>query len=91
MLQILQHRTPIVESNHDRRSTMAFWKRKRKNFEEMVRIIKEQPGIRPSELARRLGVSRSTIQRRLPSLEEAGYLLYEDDEGRLYPYHPQHS
>lgn len=65
---------------------MAFWQRKRDRFEEMMRLIEEQPGIRPAELARRLGVSRSTIQRRLPSLEEAGYLLYEDDEGRLYPY-----
>ena len=69
---------------------MAFWQRKRVNYEEMLQLIKEQPGIRPAELARRLGVSRSTIQRRLPSLEEAGYLLYEDDEGRLYPYHRRH-
>ena len=65
---------------------MSFWKRKCPIFEEMVRLIEEQPGIQPAELARRLGVSRSTIQRRLPSLEEAGYLLCEDDQGRLYPY-----
>ena len=68
---------------------MAFWQRKRIVFEEMVRLIEKRPGIRPAELARQLGVSRSTIQRRLPSLEEAGYLLYEDDEGRLYPYRPR--
>ncbi len=68
---------------------MAFWQRKRIAFEEMVRLIEERPGIRQAELARQLGVSRSTIQRRLPSLEEAGYLLYEDDEGRLYPYRPR--
>jgi len=65
---------------------MGFWNRKRQEFEETVRIIEENPGIRPAELARRLGVSRSTIIRRLPSLEEAGYLLYEDDRGGLYRY-----
>ena len=65
---------------------MAFWQRKRIAFEEMVRPIEERPGVQPAELAQRLGMSRSTVQRRLPSLEEAGYLLYEDDEGRLYPY-----
>ncbi len=66
---------------------MAFWKRKHTELEETVRIIEENPGIRPAELARRLGVSRSTVTRRLPSLEEAGYLLYEDEQGGLYRYH----
>ena len=66
---------------------MAFWNRKQKEFDETIRIIEENPGIRPAELARRLGVSRSTVTRRLPSLEEAGYLLYEDEKGGLYRYH----
>lgn len=64
---------------------MGFWKRKRDEYEEMDRIIREHPGIKPAELARLLGVSRSTITRRLPSLEEAGYLYSEDEQGRLYP------
>jgi len=66
---------------------MAFWNRKRKELDETVRLIEENPAIRPAELARRLGVSRSTVIRRLPSLEEAGHLLYEDEQGGLYRYH----
>lgn len=65
---------------------MAFWNRKSSEYEEMVDLIEKNPGIRPAELARKLGVSRSTIQRRLPSLDDAGYLLYEDEEGGLYPF-----
>lgn len=32
---------------------MAFWRKKRAEFEEMDQIICEQPGIRPAELAQR--------------------------------------
>jgi len=66
---------------------MGFWKRKQSDLEKTAHIIEANPGISPAELARRLGVSRSTIIRRLPSLEEAGYLLYEDQKGGLYKYH----
>lgn len=65
---------------------MPFWKRKEPEFEEMDRLIRENPGIKPSELAERLGVARSTVLRRLPSLEEAGYLYAEDERGGLWPF-----
>ena len=65
---------------------MAFWSKKIEEFEEMDHIIQENPGISAAELARELDVERSTIMRRLPSLEEAGYLYYEDEEGRLWPF-----
>ena len=65
---------------------MAFWSTKQNEYEEMDRIIRENPGIKPAELARLLGVARSTVQRRLPTLEEAGYLYSEDDRGGLYPF-----
>jgi DNA-binding MarR family transcriptional regulator len=65
---------------------MPFWSKNRAEYERMDGIIRRQPGIRPSELARQLGVSRSTVTRRLPSLEEAGYLYSEDDRGGLWPY-----
>ena len=65
---------------------MSFWFRKQTDYKEMYEIIRKNPGIRPAALARRLGVSRSTVSRRLPSLEEAGYLLYEDKSGGLWPF-----
>jgi len=65
---------------------MAFWFKKKTDFDEMFELIQQRPGMRPAELARMLGVSRSTVLRRLPSLEEAGYLLYEDRSGGLWPF-----
>ena len=65
---------------------MAFWLRKKTDFEKMFELIQQHPGVRPAELARLLGVSRSTILRRLPSMEEAGFLLYEDQSGGLWPF-----
>ncbi len=44
---------------------MAFWQGKQDERERMDRIIRQNPGIRPAELARRLGVSRSNVHRRL--------------------------
>ena len=63
---------------------MGFWKRNRQEYEEMARLIQQRPGIRSSELAREMNVSRSTVTRRLPSLEEAGILLSEDEKGGLW-------
>lgn len=65
---------------------MAFWQKKGEEREEMDGMIQQSPGIRPAELARRMGVSRSTVQRRLPAMEEAGYLYSEDERGGLWPF-----
>ena len=65
---------------------MAFWQKKGDEGEEMDGIIQQNPGIRPAELARQMGVSRSTVQRRLPAMEEAGYLYSEDERGGLWPF-----
>lgn len=65
---------------------MAFWQRKKDDFETMDQTIQENPGISLAELARRLNLSRSTITRRLPSIEEAGYLYFEDEKGGLWPF-----
>ncbi len=65
---------------------MAFWNRKRAEYEAMAALIEAQPGIRPGELAAKLGVGRSTVLRRMPSLEDAGILLAEDEQGRLFMY-----
>jgi DNA-binding IclR family transcriptional regulator len=65
---------------------MAFWSKKETELEETYRTIEQQPGLNPTELAEQLGLASSTIQRRLPSLAEAGLLLYEDDRGGLWPF-----
>lgn len=65
---------------------MAFWQKKEVDFTEMNTTIEQQPGISAAELARLLDVDRSTITRRLPSMDEAGFLLYEDNDGGLYPF-----
>ena len=51
---------------------------------QMERLLRQHPeGLKQSEIARRLGLHRSTVMRDLPALEEAGTLLAEDDSGRL--------
>jgi DNA-binding IclR family transcriptional regulator len=65
---------------------MAFWQKKGDEREEMDGMIQRNPGIRPAELARQMGVSRSTVQRRLPTMEAAGYLYSEDERGGLWPF-----
>jgi len=65
---------------------MAFWQKKADEYSDMVELIERQPGISARELARQLDVSPSTITRRLPSMDEAGILLAEDDKGGLWPF-----
>ena len=65
---------------------MAFWRKKEASFEKTHQVIQASPGISQAELARQLGVQRSTIARRLPGMEEAGYLYSEDGEGKLWPF-----
>jgi len=51
---------------------------------EIEQLLKQHPeGLKQSEIARRLGLHRSTVMRDLPAMEEAGILLAEDARGRL--------
>jgi DNA-binding MarR family transcriptional regulator len=75
----------LVASQHGGAS-MAFWQKKGKDFEKMDELVQRNPGISLAELARQLGVERSTVTRRLPSVEDAGYLYYEDEQGGLWPF-----
>lgn len=56
---------------------------KRRRLEEARRIIEAQGDISPAELARQLGVPRSTVSRDLAVADEHGLLLCEDERGRL--------
>ncbi len=51
---------------------------KRRRLEEARRIIEERGNISPAELARCLGVPRSTISRDLAVADQHGVLLCED-------------
>jgi len=46
---------------------MSFWFKKQSEYEEMFELIRRHPGVRPAKLVLTLGVSRSTVLRRLPA------------------------
>ncbi|MBS1968290.1 MAG: helix-turn-helix domain-containing protein [Chloroflexi bacterium SZAS-1] len=51
-------------------------------LDEEIQLLEEEE-LSPAQLADRLGVPRSTVLRDLPALEERGFLLQEDENGRL--------
>ena len=51
-------------------------------LDKEVELLEEE-ALLPAQIAERLGVPRSTVLRDLPILEERGFLLQEDAEGRL--------
>ncbi len=55
-------------------------------LERIYHTVEAYPGKRPGFLARLLGVSRSMITRALPTMEERGYYLSEDERGGLWPF-----
>ncbi len=55
-------------------------------LEAIYQKVEEQPGERPGAIAQLLGLNRSEVTRALPALEDQGYLLYEDQKGRLWPF-----
>lgn len=54
--------------------------------QDIWQAVQQEPGIRPAQLARRLGIPRSSVTRALPALDEQGLLLSEDQRGRLWPW-----
>ena len=63
---------------------MAFWQKKQTEFDDMAILLAAEPGLNANQIADRLGISPSTVTRRLPSMNDAGVYLSEDDRGRLY-------
>ena len=55
-----------------------------RRLERIAQTVQSNPGKRAGYIARKLGLSRSSVTRALPSLEEAGILLAEDGHGRLF-------
>ncbi len=55
-----------------------------RRVEMIAQAVQSNPGKRAGYIAQRLGLSRSSVIRSLPALEEAGILLAEDGRGRLF-------
>jgi len=55
-------------------------------LQELYQHVEEHPGQKAGWLARLLGWNRSEVTRSLPALEERGYFLSEDEQGRLWPF-----
>jgi len=56
----------------------------KRRVEMIAQAVQGNPGRRAGYIAQRLGLSRSSVMRSLPALEEAGILLAEDGRGRLF-------
>lgn len=57
-----------------------------KKLSEIYQMVQKNPGKKAGFIAKLLGVNRSEVSRSLPALEVKGLLIYEDDEGGLYPH-----
>lgn len=61
----------------------------RKADQEELRMLDEairaKPGCRSGTWANLFKWSREKVNRHLTTLNQQGYLYYEDDEGRIYP------
>lgn len=52
----------------------------------IYRYVQQRPGIKPTEIARLLGMHRSAITRALAELDIHQLLVSEDDRGGLWPF-----
>jgi len=55
-----------------------------RRLERIAQTVQSNPGKRAGYVARKLGLHRSAVTRALPALEDAGILLAEDGQGRLF-------
>ncbi len=55
----------------------------KQQLEIIAQTIEQYPGRKPGWFARLLGMDNKAIMRALPQLEDNGYLLLEDDQGRV--------
>jgi len=59
------------------------------NLRTIARTIIENPGISIKGITKLTGLRSRTIRAALPTLESCGFLITEDDNGRLYPFDPR--
>jgi predicted transcriptional regulator len=91
LLSHWQHVTSMLEARSSMRARssmevrMMVLQKSESDRSAIDQVIHQHPGVRPSEIARELHVSRSTVLRRLPSLEETGHYYSEDDRGGHRP------
>lgn len=57
-----------------------------KKLESIYNTVQEHPGKKAGFIARLLGLNRSEVTRSLPTLEDRGLHLSEDDKGGLWPF-----
>lgn len=56
-----------------------------KRLKKIYEKVEENPGKKAGFIARLLGLNRSEVTRTLPALDDKGWLIYEDEQGGLYP------
>jgi Mn-dependent DtxR family transcriptional regulator len=68
----------------DRRFVMR--RAEQERLEAIYHMVERKPGIKAGKVAARLDISRSSVTRALPALEDEGLLLSEDVRGGLWPW-----
>ena len=58
------------------------WRR----HEDIYQAIEQHPGLTAGQLARAARLSRDVVRSALPAMEQTGHLIFEDEEGRLWPF-----
>jgi Mn-dependent DtxR family transcriptional regulator len=58
----------------------------KKRLEAIWQTVEDEPGIQAGKVAKKLGISRSSVTRALPAMDGEGLLLSEDQKGRLWPW-----
>jgi predicted transcriptional regulator len=49
-------------------------------------LLKEKPGLTPTQISRALGIGRHRVINALIFMEELDLMVSEDDSGRVYPF-----
>lgn len=60
--------------------------RDEQKLDRIYDYIKQNPGLRPGTIAKKLGYSKKDIERALPQLEGRGNLLWEEEDAGLYKF-----